>query len=67
MDLASKRIPLILICILSVIFVVQLLLNDTGRVIDIDTCEIWVKDTFLGRHYTGEFDQKCLDLKAALP
>ncbi len=67
MDITSKRIPLTLIGILSVVLVIQLVLNDTGRVIDTETCEIWVKDTFLGRQYTGEFDQKCLDLKAALP
>lgn len=65
MDLASKKLPLALIVILSVILIVQIITNSTiEKFIDPSTCEIWTKSSELtGRHYLGEFDSKCLGLK----
>lgn len=69
MDLASKKLPLALIGVLLVILVAQFAYNDSrDRFVDPATCEIWERgDGPAGRQYTGEFDQKCADLKALAP
>ena len=65
MDIASKKLPIILIIVLLVILVVQFYSNNSsGKFIDPETCEIYVKDPKLNsKQYSGEFDQKCLYFK----
>lgn len=70
MDIASRRIPLVIIAVLLAILVVQYVANtpDTDRLIDPTTCEVYSqKGPGGGRVYLDEFDQKCLDLKNMLP
>ena len=69
MDIYSKRLPLILIGILLVILSAQIVSNSSvDRLIDPSTCEIWVKGPGPAeRQYLGEFDQKCMDLRALAP
>ncbi|MDH3311737.1 MAG: hypothetical protein OEM28_01155 [Nitrosopumilus sp.] len=69
MDISSKKLPIILIVILIGILVLQIVSNDSDRkFIDVETCEIWVEDTFTKKpRYLNEFDPKCLDFKNLNP
>ena len=70
MDLASKKLPLILIIILIGILVAQYLYNDSagGKFIDPETCEIYVKDPQINsKQYLDEYDSKCLEFKNLVP
>ena len=65
-DIASKKLPAILIAVLLVILVVQYVSNDAARnaLIDPETCQLYTKDSQIGsRHYLDEFDSKCLEFK----
>lgn len=68
MDLASKKLPLAIICALLAVLAVQMIIGGSeGRFVDPDTCEIWEKDRLTERRYTGEYDQRCLDLRELAP
>jgi len=68
-DISSKKLPIILIIILSSILVIQFVSNDSNRkFIDSETCEIWVEDELTKKpRYLDEFDTKCLDFKNVNP
>lgn len=71
MELASRRLPLMIIGILLAILVVQYVANTsdgpTTKLIDPATCQIYEHDLGGDRRYLDEFDQKCLDLRALAP
>ena len=71
MDLYSRRLPLILIAVLLGILVAQYLLvvPDQRKLIDPETCEIYVYDPAMAdqRQYLGEFDAKCMEIRALAP
>ena len=69
MDIASKKLPIILIIILIGILVLQYTTNDSEtKFIDPETCEIWVEDELTKKpRYLDEFDSKCLDFKNLNP
>lgn len=67
MDIASKRLPAIIIVILIGVLLVQLVANNSGveRFVDEQTCEIYAVDSQIGgRQYTDEFDPACMEFKA---
>ena len=65
MDLSSKKLPIILIIVLLGVLAVQYLSNESsGKFIDPETCEIYIKDSQINsKKYLGEYDEKCLDFK----
>ncbi|MCV0409813.1 hypothetical protein [Nitrosopumilus sp.] len=69
MDIASKKLPIILIVILLGILIVQFASNDSDKkFIDVETCEIWVEDSLTKKpRYLDEYDSKCLDFKNLNP
>ena len=70
MDMAARKIPMVIIAVLLAILVVQYVANtpEADRLIDPTTCEIYSQEgPGGGRIYLDEFDQKCLDLKNILP
>ena len=68
MDLTSRRLPLAIIGVLAAILVVQYAADapDPDRIIDPATCEIYSQQPGGAKEYSGEFDQKCLDVRASL-
>ncbi len=70
MDLASKKLPIILIIVLVGILILQVMNNDSNnsKLIDPETCELYVKDLQISdKQYLGEYDQKCVDFKNLNP
>ncbi|MDE0091544.1 MAG: hypothetical protein OXP12_09420 [Thaumarchaeota archaeon] len=71
MELASRRLPLMIIGVLLAILVVQYVANTSdgpaSRLIDPATCQIYEPIPGGGKSYLDEFDQKCLDLRALAP
>ena len=70
MDIASKKLPIILIIVLLGILALQFYANDSkgGKFIDPQTCEIYIKDPQINsKQYLGEYDSKCLDFKNLNP
>ena len=69
MDIASKKLPIILIIILLAILAMQYYSNtSSGKFIDPETCEIYIKDSNLNsKKYLDEYDSKCLDFKNLNP
>ena len=70
MDLASKKLPIILIIALLGILAMQWYANDSKeqKLVDPQTCEIYIKDPNPNtKTYTDEFDKKCLDFKNLNP
>jgi len=68
-DISSKKLPIALIVLLLGILILQIVSNDSNKkIIDVETCEIWVEDTFTKKPtYLNEFDSKCLDFKNLNP
>ena len=70
MDISSKKLPIILIVVLLGILILQFVSNDSrgGKLIDPETCEIYIKDSQIGgKQYLDEYDSKCLDFKNLNP
>ena len=71
MDISSRRLPLAIIAILLAILIVQYVASpaaNQSRLIDPMTCEIYLQVEPGGaREYSGEFDQKCVDLRELAP
>ena len=70
MDISSKKLPIILIVVLLGILILQFVSNDSsgGKLIDPETCEIYIKDSQIGgKQYLNEYDSKCLDFKNLNP
>ena len=70
MDLASKKLPIILIVVLLGILAMQYYSNDTSgsKLIDPETCELYIKDPRIsGKQYLDEYDSKCLEFKNLSP
>ena len=70
MDLASKKLPVILIIVLVGILVMQYVTNDDkgSKLIDHETCELFIKDSQINsKQYLGEYDSKCLEIKNFSP
>ena len=70
MDLASKKLPIVLIVILLGILLVQYYSNDSkgNMLIDFETCEIYIKDPKTNsKQYLDEYDSKCLEFKGLNP
>lgn len=72
MDIAARRIPLMIIGILLAILVVQFVANssDSNLLIDPSTCEIYTQSSpggAVSKQYTGEFDEKCMQVRELAP
>ncbi|MDC0886113.1 hypothetical protein OAR90_03405 [Nitrosopumilus sp.] len=65
MDIASKKLPIILIIVLIGILIMQFISNDNSApMIDPETCELYTVDSQINaKTYLDEFNQKCLDFK----
>ncbi|RNJ80519.1 MAG: hypothetical protein EB829_00235 [Nitrosopumilus sp. H8] len=66
-DIASKKLPAIIIVILIGVLIVQFAANnpDMERFVDEQTCEIYAVDSRVGgKQYLGEFDPVCMELNA---
>jgi hypothetical protein len=69
-DLASKKLPIILIVVLLGILALQYFSNDTSgsKLIDPETCELYIKDPRINsKQYLNEYDSKCLEFKNLNP
>ncbi|RNJ77148.1 MAG: hypothetical protein EB828_01490 [Nitrosopumilus sp. D6] len=67
MDIASKKLPAIIIVVLVGILLVQFVANnpDVERFVDEETCEIYAVDSRVGgKQYLDEFDPACMELKS---
>ena len=70
MDISQKRLPVILIIVLTGILILQFVSNDqnTSTLIDSQTCELYIKDPQInGKQYLNEYDSKCLEFKNLNP
>ena len=59
-----------MIVVLLGILILQFVSNDSsgGKLIDPETCEIYIKDSQIGgKQYLDEYDSKCLDFKNLNP
>jgi hypothetical protein len=65
MDIASKKLPVILIIVLIGILLLQFTTNDKSTtLIDPETCELYIVDSQINaKTYLNEFNTKCLDFK----
>ncbi len=66
MDVYQKRVPVILIIILVGILILQYMSNEqnTGKLIDFETCELYINDSEISiKQYLNEYDSKCLEMK----
>ncbi len=70
MDIYSGKFAIIIIIVLVSILTIQIMTNsnNTSKLIDSETCEIYVMDSQINaKKYLNEFDQKCLDFKSLNP
>lgn len=70
MDLASKKLPIILIVVLLGILAMQYFSSDTSgsKLIDPETCELYIKDPRINsKQYLNEYDSQCLEFKNLNP
>ena len=70
MDITSRKLPLAIIGVLLAVLVIQYVVDapDSNMLIDPATCEIYTQDSYgSAKQYTGEFDQKCMDLLRPSP
>ena len=70
MDIYSSKFAIIIIIVLVSILALQVMTNsnDSSKLIDAETCELYVMDSQINaKKYLNEFDQKCLDFKNLNP
>ena len=70
MDIYSSKFAIIIIIVLVGILALQVMTNsnDSSKLIDAETCELYVMDSQINaKKYLNEFDQKCLDFKNLNP
>lgn len=70
MDIYSSKFAIIIIIVLVGVLTLQVITNsnDSSKLIDAETCELYVMDSQINaKKYLNEFDQKCLDFKNLNP
>ena len=70
MDIYSSKFAIIIIIVLVSILALQVMTNsnDSSKLIDAETCELYVMDSQINaKKYLNEFNQKCLDFKNLNP
>ena len=66
MDIYQKKVPVVLIIILVGILILQYVASEqnTGKLIDFETCELYINDSQISiKQYLNEYDSKCLEMK----
>ena len=66
MDIYQKKVPAVLIIILVGILILQYVASEqnTGKLIDFETCELYINDSQISiKQYLNEYDSKCLEMK----
>jgi len=65
-DIYQKKVPAVLIIILVGILILQYVASEqnTGKLIDFETCELYINDSQTSiKQYLNEYDSKCLEMK----